>query len=147
MNYRKTLLTICLLAGGVVAGNAQDIKTKSVPAAVKATFTKQYSDASDVEWARSGSNFVVSFDMGRVDHKATYNPSGKTISFEKDVPNSSLPKAIAAGIRSKYPKATIDDVDMVNTSGTISYKIGLDGTPDATLWYASDGKFIKEVAD
>nr|WP_067055928.1 PepSY-like domain-containing protein [Mucilaginibacter sp. L294] len=147
MNYKKLFLTICFLLGVVVLINAQDIKSRNVPSAVKAAFNKQYASASDIDWKKSGSNYKVSFDMGSVDHKATYTPSGKVISFEKDIPNSSLPQAITANINAKYPKATIDDVTWINTSGVITYKIGLDGAPDATLWYTSAGKFIKQVAD
>ncbi|MVN21831.1 PepSY-like domain-containing protein [Mucilaginibacter arboris] len=147
MKYRKLCLAICFLIGGLAISKAQDIKTKDVPAVVKAAFSKQYPNASDIDWKRSGSNYKVSFDLGKVDHKATYTPAGKTVSYGKDIPNSSLPKTIADNIRSRYPKATIDDVEWINTAGKITYKIGLDGTPDATLWYTSDGKFIKEVAD
>jgi len=147
MKNKKILLILCLFTGAFIGSKAQDIPISSVPDAVKNAFTKQYPKASDIDWEKAGANYEVSFDMGRVDHKATYSPSGKTIAYQKDIPNSSLPKGIAANIKSKYPNARIDDVTWINTSGKITYKIDLDGTPDATLWYASNGSFIKEVAD
>ncbi len=94
-----------------------------------------------------GSNYEVDFDLGRVDHKATYSPAGKLISYEKDIPNSKLPAAIVRSIKAKYPNGRIDDVDMISTGGKITYKIDIEGKPDVNVWYVADGKFIREVPD
>lgn len=140
-------MALFLLVGGIVSSYAQDINTKDVPTAVKNTFTKMYPKATDVDWEMKGGNYEVSFDVNRIDHKATFAKSGKNISFEKDIPNNQLPAAIAKNIKAKYPKARIEDVDWINTAGKISYKIDIEGTPDVNVWYAADGKFIKETAD
>ncbi|WP_316797572.1 PepSY-like domain-containing protein [Pedobacter agri] len=147
MNYRSTILATFILVGGTASSNAQDIDQSKVPAAVKTAFTKAYPKATDVDWELKGANYQVDFDLGKVDHKATYTNTGKTISFEKDIPNAQLPAAIAKSIKSKYPKGKIDDVDWINTGGKISYKVDIEGTPDVNVWYSADGKFIKELAD
>ena len=147
MNYKSTILALFFLVGGMASSKAQDIHKKDVPGAVKAVFMKAYPKATDVDWKMKGSDYEAKFDLGKVDHKATYTALGKTIAVEKDIPNSQLPAAIAKSIRTKYPKGRIDDVDWINTGGKITYKIDIEGTPDVNVWYSGEGKFIKEVAD
>lgn len=147
MNYRSTILAACFVVGACSISNAQDIDKKDVPAAVKSAFQKAYPKATDVEWELKNSNYEVEFDIARADYKALYTPTGKTIFVEKDMSVRQLPAAIAKSIKSKYPKGRIDDVDQINTGGKVTYKIDIEGTPDVNVWYAADGRFIKEVAD
>jgi len=147
MNYKSTILAAFLLVGGIASSSAQDIDQKDVPSVIKTVFNKAYPKATDVDWEKKGANYEVDFNLGRVDHKATYSVSGKSLSFEKDIPNTQLPAVIAKNIKSKYPKGRIDDVDWINTAGKITYKIDIEGTPDVNVWYDASGKFIKEVAD
>ncbi len=143
----KGLLIAFLVIGGATNSNAQDISADRVPTAVKENFLKSYPKAKKVDWELKRGNYEAEFDLGRVGHKATYAPAGKILSFEKDIPNSKLPNAIAKSIKTKYPKARIDDVDLINTGGEITYKVDIEGIPDVNVWYSADGKFIKEVAD
>jgi len=147
MNYKSTILALFFLIGGIASSNAQDIDKKNVPAVVRSAFSKAYPKARDVDWKMEGSNYKVGFEIAKADHKATYTATGKTISFEKDIPNTQLPASIAKSIKTKYPQGRIDDVDWINTGGKVTYKIDIEGTPDVNVWYGADGKFIKEVAD
>jgi hypothetical protein len=147
MNYKSTILAAFFLIGGIASSNAQDIDKKNVPAAVKAAFSKAYPKARDVDWKVEGSNYKADFDLAKTDHKAVYTATGKTISFEKDIPVTQLPSVIVKNIKTKYPQGRIDDVDWINTGGKITYKIDIEGTPDVNVWYGADGKFIKEIAD
>lgn len=147
MNYKSTILAAFLLVGGIASSSAQDINQKDVPSVIKSAFNKAYPEATDVDWEKKGANYEVDFNIGSVDHKATYTVSGKTLSFEKDIPNGKLPAVIAKNIKAKYPSGRIDDVDWINTAGKITYKIDIEGTPDVNVWYDASGKFIKEVAD
>ena len=147
MNYKSTILAALLLVGGIASSSAQDIDQKDVPSVIKSAFNKAYPKATDVDWEKKGANYEVDFNLGKVDHKATYAASGKTVSFEKDIPNAQLPAVIAKNIKAKYPKGRIDDVDWINTAGKITYKIDIEGTPDVNVWYDGSGKFIKAVAD
>lgn len=147
MNYKSTILALFFLIGGIASSNAQDIDKKNVPVVVRSAFSKAYPKARDVDWKMEGSNYKVDFEIAKADHKATYTATGKTISFEKDIPNAQLPASIAKSIKTKYPQGRIDDVDWINTGGKVTYKIDIEGTPDVNVWYGADGKFIKEVAD
>lgn len=144
---KKTFLIIGFLFAGLFTLQAQEIKKADVPEAVKAAFAKDYKGATDIEWKKDNENFRVSFDMGRVDHKATYNATGATLSFQKEIASSALPAIIAKNIKTKYPNSKIDDVEWKNTAGKITYKVDLDGQPDVKVWYAEDGSFIEEIAD
>jgi len=147
MNYKSTILAVFFLVGGIASSNAQDVPQKNVPAAVKTAFSKAYPKATDVDWKMEGANYKADFELAKVDHKATYAANGKTISFEKDIPHTQLPAAIAKSIKARYPQGRIDDADWINTGGKITYKIDIEGTPDVNVWYTADGKFIKEIAD
>ena len=147
MNYRGITMAAFLLIGGIATGNAQDIDSKNVPAAVKSAFSKAYPKAIDIDWEKKGTTYKVDFDLGKTDHSAIYAATGKNISSEKDIPNNQLPAAIAKSIKAKYPKGRIEDVDWISTGGKITYKIDIEGTPDVNVWYGADGKFIKELAD
>ncbi|QPH40662.1 PepSY-like domain-containing protein [Pedobacter endophyticus] len=147
MKNKGTFLAAFLLLAGIASSNAQDIDKNKVPAAVKSAFMKAYPKATDVDWEMKGSNYEADFDLAKVDYKATYTSAGKAISFEKDIPNSQLPALIVKNIKAKYPQGRIDDVDLINTGGKISYKVDIEGTPDVNVWYTADGKFVKELAD
>lgn len=141
------ILAAFFLVGGIAVVNAQDIHKNNIPKIVKSTFTKQFPAAMDEDWELKGANYEVDFDLNKVDHKAIFSEKGKRISFQKDIPNTKLPVKISKSIKEKYPKGRIDDVDLINTNGKITYKIDIEGVPDVNVWYESSGKFIKEVAD
>jgi len=147
MKNNGTFLAAFLLLAGIASSNAQDIDKNQVPSAVKSAFMKAYPKATDVDWEMKGNNYEADFDLAKVDYKATYTSAGKAISVEKDIPNSQLPALIVKNIKAKYPKGRIDDVDLINTGGKISYKVDIEGTPDVNVWYTADGKFVKELAD
>lgn len=144
---KNITLTLCLLAATILAANAQDIKKEEVPAAVQKSFKMQYAQASDIEWKKDGTNYMASFKTGTAEHNACLSPTGKLISFGEIVPNKLLPDAVTLAIRKAYPKAEIDDVEKIVTGKAISYKVGLDGTTDATLWYSAAGKLLKKNND
>lgn len=147
MKNNGIFLAAFLLLAGIASSNAQDIDKNQVPAAVKSAFMKAYPKATDVDWEMKSNNYEADFDLAKVDYKATYTSAGKAISVEKDIPNSQLPALIVKNIKAKYPKGRIDDVDLINTGGKISYKVDIEGTPDVNVWYTADGKFVKELAD
>lgn len=147
MKCIKLMLTAGLIAGTALAGFGQDLKTKDVPEAAKLAFKKNFPKAKDIEWERAGDDYKVDFEIAHVDYTTIFTPDGKTVMSQKEVAPATLPKSIAADIRAKYPQARIDDVEQINTGGKISYKIDLDGTPDATLYYSAGGKFINAIAD
>lgn len=145
MNYKSNILAVFFLVGGIASSKAQNII--NVPSKVKTAFNRTYPRATDVDWEMKGSNYEADFDLDKVDYKATYSAMGKLVSFEKDISNQQLPAIIAKAIKVKYPKGRIDDVEMINTGGKITYKIDIEGTPDVKVWYGANGRFIKQVAD
>lgn len=147
MKNKTFLLMLGFLIVGIFNLQAQKVVLADVPASVIKAFDSAFSDATDKEWKNYGENYQVSFEIKDVDHKATYDAAGNNISYQKKIPVSALPGVIAKHVKTNYPKATIDDVVWKNSTGKITYKVDLDGTPDLALWYAENGTLLKATAD
>lgn len=138
---------ICLsavLIAGIGNGFAQDIPQGEVPAAVMQSFNEKFPKASDIEWERKGELYEVEFVLGRFDdHEALFDASGNLTRHKGEIAKSSLPKAVADAIATKYPKYRIDDVDKITEGDRVTYKTELEnGQEDFNVVFSEDGSVI-----
>lgn len=143
MNMMKNVLAAVLVVVGFVGSCAQDIQQKDVPSVVLNAFMTAYPQAVDVEWERQGGTYNVDFEIGKTDHEAWYEASGKLLKHKEDIPLNALPAAVSDAIKKEFAEYKIDDADKIEENGKTFYLIGLDGSPnDRILHLSPDGKVL-----
>lgn len=130
-----------LLAGYAVI--AQDIPQKDVPSVVLNTFQQQFAKADDVEWEKEGGQYVVEFEMGKAEHKAWLDASGKLLMHGPAIAEKELPDAVKAAIKRDYAAYDLDDVYKVEGNNAATYAAELEkGKDEMTVVYRADGSKI-----
>lgn len=144
----KNVLAAVMVVTGFVGSCAQEISQKNVPSVVLNAFMTGYPQATDVEWELRGGNYNVEFEIGKTDHEAWYDASGKLLKHTEDVPLNSLPAAVSATLNKEFAAYKVDDADKVEENGQTFYVIELDGSPnDRILQVSPDGKVLDNRID
>jgi len=142
----KTLKMLSVLFFMAIAANAQDLKTSEVPQELKMQFEKTYANATDVEWEKEMDNYKVEFDIDRQEHEIWYTSSAKQVKLEKKIEISALPKAVSDAIKANYGDYKIDDCEMQEENGTVTYAVELEKWfNELEVVYSENGKLIKEI--
>lgn len=133
-------LTALLFAGAL---NAQDLKQKDVPAAVKAALSKKYPNASKVSWEKEKGNFEANWGgKSGEDNAAMFTPAGTFLELVEAIPVSKLPGNIAAYVRQHYKGASIKEAGKVtDAAGKHMFEAEIKGKD---LIFDEKGNFIKE---
>lgn len=137
----------CLLLIGSHSASAQKINAGQVPAPVQQAFKGKFASATDVDWKKEGNRYKASFDMGDVDHDAFYTAAGKLASHNYEIKVTELPASVQASAKTNFPKHKLDDPERIETNGTVTYKVELDGRPDMKAIFAANGKLISKRED
>ncbi|MBO0936382.1 PepSY-like domain-containing protein [Fibrella sp. HMF5335] len=144
--YQSAMLSCFFLVSGYSV-TAQKLKANQVPAPVQQAFKGKFARATDIDWKKEGNQYKASFDMGDVDHDVFYNAAGKLVSHSYEIKVAELPAAVQAAAKTNFPKHKLDDPERVETNGTVTYKVELDGRPDMKAVFAADGKLISKKED
>lgn len=134
-------LSTCLFLS--VAAFAQKIHADEVPSVVVNTFKQKFPKATDVEWEMKEKLYNVEFEIGRADHEAWINDSGKVVKHKFDVTASQLPKEVTAGVNTLYKGYRIDDAEKIETAERVLYKLELKTlTKEEDVVFDSQGKVV-----
>lgn len=145
MKTLKILAALFFVTGVAVA---QDINMKDVPAPVKDAFTKEYANATDVEWEKEMEYYNVEFDVNRMDNEVWYNASGTAVKKEQDITEADLPQSVRDAIKSGYADYRLDDIEKVWQNNVTSYKLELEkGNDEIHVTFDANGKVTAERKD
>ncbi|RDV15686.1 hypothetical protein DXT99_08470 [Pontibacter diazotrophicus] len=129
------------------SNDENDVVPNDVPEAVKNTLTTNFSNAMDVEWEKSGTNYEADFDVAGVDHEALIEPSGEMLMYKYDIPETELPDAVTAAISQNYSGMHIDDAERLYQGNDEFYQVDLDNSgTDVHLVFSPDGQEQTEPA-
>lgn len=136
------LAAALVLAAGAL--QAQDLKSKDVPAVVKQALAKKYPEAAKVSWEKEKGNYEANWG-GRSgeDNSVMFKPDGTFIEIVKAIPLSSLPKNIAPYVKEHYNGAKIREAGKVtDATGKTMYEAEIKG---GDLIFDENGNFLKKV--
>lgn len=136
------LAAALVLAAGAL--QAQDLKSKDVPAVVKQALAKKYPEAAKVGWEKEKGNYEANWG-GRSgeDNSVMFKPDGTFIEIVKAIPLSSLPKNIAPYVKEHYNGAKIREAGKVtDATGKTMYEAEIKG---GDLIFDENGNFLKKV--
>lgn len=144
----KNVLVILLVTAGFLGSCAQQVAQGNVPSIVLNTFLTSYPKATDVEWKLKGSVYRVEFEIGKTDHEAWYDGSGKLLKHKEEIKIAELPAAVSNTVKKDFPGYTPDDADKIEEDGKVFYVIELDGVQnDRILHVTPEGKVLENKID
>ncbi|SDR77609.1 Putative beta-lactamase-inhibitor-like, PepSY-like [Gillisia sp. Hel1_33_143] len=145
----KNLKLAALTLFATVAVNAQDLKNNEVPRDLRLNFEKEFVNATDIEWEKQNDLYKVEFDIARKENEIWYDASGKTIKTEKELNEAELPQAIKSKISTSYSSFKIEDIEMKEEAGKITYEVELKKgwNNEKMLIFDEIGSIIKEYED
>lgn len=129
-----------------------DIRLSNVPQAVVKTFDIMYPDANGVEWEKNRGYYVADFWRAGTAIEAWFETKGEWRMTEIDLGRNlaALPEAVQkAFIDGQYATWQVDDLDKYERPDDTFYLIEVEtkGERDRDLYYASDGRLLKDEAD
>ena len=138
-----------LLIAGVWADEekiALDKVPKAVLDAAKAKFPGAELKGASKETDGGKVEYEIELTYKGYNHDVTFTPAGKLIAIEKTIPAKELPKAVAAAVESKYPKAKIKQAEEITKDGKVTYEVHLVTAQSSAVEVVLDpaGKVLKE---
>ena len=118
-----------------------------LPKAILDAFKKAYPTAvikNVAEEKESGKTTweVESTDRGMA-RDLVYNPDGTVVDIEEEVAAASLPPAVTAALKAKYPKAIITKAEKLTTGKTFAYELTITGAGEVkSIELTADGKAV-----
>lgn len=136
---------VCLAAAMPVNAHAQKLDAAKVPAAVKASFAKQYPGIDKVKWEKEGEKFEAGFKQKDQDMSVLYMADGTMTESEAAIPATTLPAPVLSWLNEHHKGAKIKEAAKITkASGEINYEAEVDGKD---LIFDANGKYLKTVKD
>ena len=145
----KKLKITVLSVFATVTLYAQDIKGQEVPSEVNTTFSQSYSNATDVEWEKSGDFFKVEFEINNMDHDIWYDGNGKMVKSKIEISEKDLPGNIVSAVKNKYADYKIDSIEVHEENSVTTYEVEIEKawSDERTLMIDSSGNILSDVED
>jgi hypothetical protein len=141
---KKLIMMPALFAAIAFSACGQKLDASKVPAAVKATFAKQYPGVT-AKWEKEDGKYEASFKQGANDLSAMFDPNGTFTESEMEMKVAELPATVTAYMKAHYKGKPIKGAAKITKAdGSINYEAALGGK-DAI--FDANGNFLKEVKD
>ena len=116
-----------------------------LPKVILDAFKKAYPTAVIKNVAEERENGKTTWEVESTDKglglDLVYNPDGTVVDIEEEVAAASLPPAVTAALKAKYPKATITKAEKLTTGKTSVYELTLTGAGEVkSIELTADGK-------
>ena len=123
---------------------AQKLDASKVPAAVKASFAKQYPGVI-AKWEKEDGKYEAGFKKDGNSMSALFEANGTMTESEMDIKVTDLPATVLAYVKEHYKGKTIKEgAKITKADGTVNYEAEVDGKD---VIFDAAGKFLKEVKD
>jgi len=143
---KKKVLFAVIALGAAINLNAQDIKSKDVPTAVKTALSAKYPEAKKVSWEKEKGNFEANWGgKSGEDNSVTFTTSGQFIEIVKAIKISDLPKSVVPYVAANYKGAKIKEAGKItDAAGKTMYEAEIKGKD---LLFDIQGKFLREETE
>ncbi len=130
--------------------SAQEISRSQVPSVILNNFSTQFPKATDVDWEKVGSQYLVDFELDwNIDHEVWYNTSGEVVKHKKEISKKALPAKVLSAIHTEFKGYKIDDIEEVTIDGIISYEVEIHAPmkKDWNVTLDKKGTILSKVSD
>ena len=143
---KKTVFLVLAIAMVFTACEDDDIRNADIPSVVLNGFTEQFSNATGVEWEKKADLYEAEFEIEKVDYEAILSSDGTIVKYKYDVSYEALPEAVQASITADYDKTNIDEIELIQISGTSYYQVEFDAEPnDNKIIFEESGQVTTEI--
>jgi hypothetical protein len=115
-----------------------------LPAPILAAFKKSYPNATIRNASKETEDGKTVWEVESIDNNMArdliYNPDGTVVEFEEQIEPSTLPAAVSATLKAKYPKATITKAEKLMKGKAVTYEMALKDAAVPSIEIAPDGK-------
>lgn len=141
---KKKLMMTAVVASFAFAACAQKFKKADVPAAVSASFAKQFPGIV-AKWDKEGDKYEANFRKGGNTMSALYEANGALAETETDMKVDKLPSAVLVYLKANYKGKKIKEAAIITKAdGAVNYEAEVDGKD---VIFDASGNFLKEVKD
>ena len=141
---KKNIMMAVAALSVAFSASAQKLDASKVPAAVKASFAKQYPGAI-AKWEKEDGKYEAGFKKDGNTMSALFETSGTMTESEVDIKVAALPAAVLAYVKENYKGKTIKEAAQITKAdGTLTYEAEVNGKD---VIFDANGKFIKEIKD
>jgi len=139
---KKIMLLTLAAMGFNCYSNAQDLRTKDVPAIVKQALVKKYPKAIKVSWEKEKGNYEANWGgKSGEDTSVQFTPGGIFVEEADAIPVSQLPPAVALYVKAHYNEAKIREASKVtDAAGNKMLEAEIKGKD---ILFSETGSFIK----
>lgn len=121
----KTTLLALLFTGHF---GSEIFAGKPLPQAIKARFEQQFPGASIRHWEKEGPNFEIDFVQNQQKSSALFDPDGKFLEQETEVPQEQVPAAALQYAKNHYPQHKIKETARITDHlGKVTFEIEVAG--------------------
>ncbi len=141
---KKVLMSAVAITAITISACAQKLDASKVPAAVKASFAKQYPGAT-AKWEKEDGKFEAGFDHNGHEMSALFEANGTMTESEMEIKVSELPAAVMQYVNTHHKGETVKEAAKITkANGEVNYEAEVKGKD---LIFDASGKFLKEVKD
>jgi len=127
-----------------LAACGQKLKESQVPAAARASFSKQYPGVKGA-WEKENVNYEVNFKQAGKTMSAVIEKNGTIVETETVIPVNDLPQSASSYVKEHYKGIKIKEAaKVVKASGEVNYEAEIN---HKDIVFDANGKFIKEAKD
>jgi hypothetical protein len=117
-----------------------------LPAPILTAFRTSYPNATVKGAAKETEGGKTVWEVESIDNGLArdliYNPDGTVVEFEEQIDPASLPAAVSAALKAKYPAASITKAEKLMKGTTITYEMALKGAAVKAIEITPDGKIV-----
>ena len=139
---KKLMTLVACIAAISFSAYAQKMDASKVPAAVKASFAKQYPGVT-AKWEKEAGKYEAGFKKEGNTISALFEKDGTMVESEADIKVSSLPASVLAYVKDNYKGKSIKEgAKITKADGTVTYEAEVNGKD---VIFDANGKFLKEI--
>ena len=131
--------TIFALAFSLILGSASFANNdESNNERASQSFKKEFAQAKDVSWQKSGDMFRATFTLNERVLFAYYNQSGDLMAITRNITTDQLPIALQTSLRKNYTEYWVSDLFEMVSGGQTSYYITVENADHKVVLRSED---------
>jgi len=133
---KRTIFALALsliLGSASFANNDESINEKAAQ-----SFKKEFAQAKDVSWQKSGDMFRATFSLNERVLFAYYNQSGDLMAITRNITTDQLPIALQTLLRKNYTEYWVSDLFEMVSGGQTSYYITVENADHKVVLKSED---------
>ena len=137
----KKIIAVLAIGLSFTAANAQQVKEKQVPPAVKSSFTKMFTGIKQVKWDKEKNQYEATYTNGQHKNSVLFDNTGKWTEKETAIAVQELPQQALAYMKEHFKGHDLKGAAKITkVNGEVQYEAEISGKD---VFFNQQGAFIK----